>query len=71
MAQGVTLATQIIQRPSGNFRLLPSMNSILGFQIQLPLHMTYKHEHPIGSFPLSSPPSQQITSSKDSETLFS
>ncbi len=71
MAQGVILANQIIQRHSGNFRLLTSENSILGFQIQLPLHIPYDHEHPVGSFPLSSPPPKQVKSSSDSETLFS
>jgi len=71
MTQGVILATQIIQRHSGNFRLLTRKNSILGFQIQLHLSIPYDHKHLVGSFPLSSRPSQQIKSNSDSEPLFS
>jgi two-component system nitrogen regulation sensor histidine kinase GlnL len=71
MTQGVILATQIIQRHAGNFRLLTTKNSIVGFQIQLPLSIPYDHKHLVGSFPLSSHPSQQIKSSSDPETLFS
>jgi hypothetical protein len=71
MTQGVILATQIIQRHAGNFRLLTTKNSIVGFQIQLPLSIPYDHKHLVGSFPLSSRPSQQIKSSSDPETLFS
>ncbi len=71
MTQGVLLAAKIIQRHSGNFRLLTSKNSILGFQIQLPVNIPNDHEHLIESFPLSSSPPQQVTSSSDSETLFS
>jgi len=66
MAQGVILATQIIQRHAGNFRLLTSKNSILGFQILLPSNIPYDHEHPIGSFSLSSTPPKQVKSSPDS-----
>jgi hypothetical protein len=54
MAQGVILASRIIQRYSGNFRLLDTRKSIVGFQIQLPLNIVYDHEHHTGSFPLSS-----------------
>jgi len=71
MTQGVIFATQIIQRHAGNFRLLTSKNAILGFQIQLPLSIPYDHKHLVGSFPLSSSPSEQIKSSSDPETLFS
>lgn len=54
MTQGVILASQIIQRYSGNFRLLENTQSIVGFQIQLPINIVYEHEHHTGSFPLSS-----------------
>ncbi len=54
MTQGVILASQIIQRSSGNFRLLGNKQSMVGFQIQLPLNIAYEHEHHTGSFPLSS-----------------
>ena len=54
MTQGVILASQIIQRYSGNFRLLENKQSMVGFQIQLPLNIAYEHEHRTGSFPLSS-----------------
>ncbi len=70
MAQGVILATQIIQRHSGNFQLLTSKNSILGIQIQLPLSLSHDHKHLVSSFPLSGT-SQSIKSSSDSEPLFS
>lgn len=54
MTQGVILASQIIQRYSGNFRLLENKKSMVGFQIQLPLNVVYEHEHRTGAFPLSS-----------------
>ena len=54
MTQGVILASQIIQRYSGIFRLLENKQSMVGFQIQLPLNIVYEHEHLTGSFPLSS-----------------
>jgi len=54
MTQGVILASQIIQRYSGSFRLLENRQSMVGFQIQLPLNIVYEHEHHTESFPLSS-----------------
>lgn len=71
MTQGVLLSAQIIQRHFGNFRLLTGKNSILGFQIQLPLHVSSDHEHLVESIPLSSRPAQQLTSSSDSDSIFS
>ena len=71
MTQGVILAAQIIQRHAGNFRLLTSKNSIVGFQVKLPLSIPYDHKHLVGSFPLSSHPSQTIKSSSDSGHFFS
>ena len=71
LAQGVLLAAQIIQRHSGNFRLLTNRNSVLGFQIQLPLGIPNDQGHLIESFTLSSPSPQQVTSSSDPESIFS
>ena len=71
MTQGVILSSQIIQRYLGNFRLLIGKNALLGFQIQLPLHIPNDQEHLVGSLPLLSRPAQQLTSSSDSESLFS
>ncbi len=71
LAQGVLLASQIIQRHSGNFRLLTNRNSVLGFQIQLPLGIPNEQGHLIGSFALSSPSPQQVTSSSDPDSIFS
>ncbi|MEX2491117.1 MAG: histidine kinase N-terminal 7TM domain-containing protein [Nitrospirales bacterium] len=71
MTQGVILAAQIIQRHFGNFRLLTGKTSIVGFQIQLPLNIPNDHERLVGSFPLSTTSHQQLTSSSDSESIFS
>ena len=71
LAQGVLLAAQIIQRHSGNFRLLTNRNSVLGFQIQLPLGIPNEQGHLIGSFTLSSASPQQVTSSSDPDSIFS
>lgn len=71
MTQGVLLAAQIIQRHFGNFRLLTDKNCILGFQIQLPFSIPNDQGHLVGSFPLSSSSHQQLTSSSDSESIFS
>ena len=71
LMQGVVLASQIIQRHSGKFRLFTNRNSIFGFQIQLPLSIRSDQEHLIGSVPHSSSSPKHLTSSSESESLFS
>ena len=71
LAQGVLLASQIIQRHSGNFRLLTNRNCILGFQIQLSLNIQHDQGRLISPFALSSTSPRQVTSNSDSESIFS
>ncbi len=56
VTQGLILASQIIQRHSGNFRIVANNQSVIGFQIQLPLNIAYDNEPHTESFPLSSFP---------------
>lgn len=60
LTQGILLGSKIIQRHSGNFRLVANKNSIIGFQIQLPLNIAYDYEPHTESFPLSSLPQPQV-----------
>ncbi len=71
MTQGLILATQIIQRYAGTFRLLTSHHSITGFQIQLPATIPNEHEELVHASPFSSPPSSPRKAYSESDSLFS
>ncbi|HNP30236.1 MAG TPA: histidine kinase N-terminal 7TM domain-containing protein [Nitrospirales bacterium] len=71
VAQGLILASQIMQRHSGRFQLLTNGRDILGFQIQLPLSLPYNNEYSLTPIRIPSIPLKQEKVTPEAGHLFS